>query len=282
MMFFTRLGLVTTTLALGASTALAQGAPASASAAPVALATSQPSEGATGSAPAVAPVTAVQPAPSATQPAPVAPTAPQPAAAPPATYYPAYQAYPPAASYPPGPASRPRQKNDSLLVAYNTSVGLGDTHRFAPDFSFLGFSLDWRARVSDHFWPGISLSWQVLYGKEVKTLHYGNSTFNGTIATNLNLFPMLVTGSYYFLTDPRGARPYAGFGIGAYAAEHRLDVGPWTVSEATWHFGFAPELGVALPTGSRTLVVSTKFNYASASGRWDPLMYLNFNVGVEL
>jgi outer membrane protein len=169
-----------------------------------------------------------------------------------------------------------------LIVAYSTSVGLGDTHDFAPDFSFLGFSFDWRARVSDKFWPGVSLGWQVLYGKDEKTLRYGNTTFSGTIATNLNLIPMLIAGNYYFMTDPKGVRPYGGFGIGAYAAEHRIDVGMWTVSDTSWHFGFAPELGVVLPTGSRQLVVSTKFNYAAASGRWDPLMYLNFNLGVEL
>ena len=169
-----------------------------------------------------------------------------------------------------------------LIVSYSTSVGLGDTHDFVPDFSFLGFSLDWRARVSEKFWPGVSLGWQVLYGKDEKTLHYGNTTFTGTIATNLNLIPMLITGNYYFMTDPKGVRPYGGFGVGAYAAVHRLDVGIWTVSDTSWHFGFAPELGVALPAGRRQIVVSTKFNYATASGRWDPLMYLNFNVGVEL
>lgn len=183
---------------------------------------------------------------------------------------------------PPPPPARPRQKSDVLIVSYNTSVGLGDTHDFAPDFSFLGFSLDWRARVSEKFWPGVSLGWQVLYGKGEKTLHYGNTTFTGTIATNLNLIPMLITGNYYFMTDPSGVRPYGGFGIGAYAADHRIDVGISTVSDASWHFGFAPELGVALPTGRRQIVFSTKFNYAAASGRWDPLMYLNFNLGVEL
>ena len=33
------------------------------------------------------------------------------------------------------------------MVAYNTSVGIGDTHDFASDFSFLGFSFDWRAAL---------------------------------------------------------------------------------------------------------------------------------------
>jgi len=122
----------------------------------------------------------------------------------------------------------------------------------------------------------------VLYGKEVKTLEYRNTTFTGTIATSLNVFPMLATSNYYFMTDPRGVRPYAGLGVGAYAAEHRLDVGIWTISDTSWHFGFAPELGAVLPTGAAHLVVSTKFNYGFATDRWDPLMYLNFNVGVEL
>jgi len=168
------------------------------------------------------------------------------------------------------------------MVAYNTSIGLGDTHDFASDFSFLGFSFDWRARVSEKFWPGLSLGWQVLYSKGEKTLQFHNTTFTGTIATSLNVFPMLVTGNYYFLTDPKQVRPYAGLGVGAYAAEHRLDVGIWTMSDTSWHFGFAPELGAVLPTGAARLVVATKFNYGFGTDSWDPLMYFNFNLGIEL
>ena len=156
------------------------------------------------------------------------------------------------------------------MVAYNTSVGLGDTHDFAPDFSFLGFSFDWRARVSENFWPGISLGWQVLYGKDVKTLSYRNTTFTGTIATSLNVFPMLATGNYYFLTDPRGVRPYAGLGVGAYAAEHRLDVGVWTITDTSWHFGLAPEIGAVLPTGKARIVVSIQVQLCLCLGPLGP------------
>src|SRR6478736_3667606 len=262
-MIAARLAAFAATLLLGAGTAFAQTSPP---AAPGAGPAPTPS-------PAAAP--AVQPAPHVAYPA-------YPPPPPGAVYYPSY---PPGAAYepPPPPAPRPpRQKRDLLMVAYNTSVGFGDTHDFAPNFSFLGFSFDWRARVSDNFWPGVSLGWQVLYGKDVKTLTRGNTTFTGTIATGLNLFPMLATGNYYFMTDPRGVRPYAGLGVGAYAAEHRLDVGIWTISDTSWHFGFAPEIGAVLPTGTAKLVVSTKFNYAFASDDWDPIMYMNFNVGVEL
>src|SRR6185369_9780068 len=108
-------------------------------------------------------------------------------------------------------------------------------------------------KVTDNFWPGISLAWQALYGKDVKTITRGNTTFTGTIATSLNVFPMLATGNYYFMTDPRGVRPYAGLGVGAYAAEHRLDVGIWTISDTSWHFGFAPEIGATIAAALATL-----------------------------
>jgi len=264
---------LTATLALAAGTAFAQSAP--------------PAAPGAGPAPTPPPAPAPQAAPA--PPAPVAlepQYAPYPGYPPPpppgAVYYPTYAASPAYEPPPPPPNRHHRQKRDLLMVAYNTAVGLGDTHDFAPDFSFLGFSFDWRARVTDNFWPGVSLAWQVLYSKGVHTLDYGNTTFTGTLATNLNVFPMLATGNYYFLTDPMSVRPYAGLGIGAYAAEHRIDAGIWTISDTSWHFGFAPEIGAVLPTGRTPLVVSTKFNYGFASGRWDPLMYMNFNVGVEL
>lgn len=168
------------------------------------------------------------------------------------------------------------------MLAYNTAVGLGSTHDFASDFSFLGFSFDWRAAITPSIWAGLSLDWQVLYAKENKTLEVKNTTLTGTLVTHLNVFPMLATGHYYFMTDPRAVRPYGGLGLGAYSAEHRVDVGFWTLADTSWHFGFAPELGVVLPTGAAGLVVATKFNYAFASGGWDEIMYVNFNVGVEL
>jgi outer membrane protein W len=265
----TRLASFTATLALLASAAGSASAQSGPPAAPGA-----------GPAPTPPPAAPAAPAPLVLEPQ--SPGTGYPPPPPDPTYYPAYpggQVYEP----PPPPPNRPSgQKRDLIMVAYNTAVGLGDTHDFAPNFSFLGFSFDWRARVTDNFWPGLSLAWQSLYGKEQKTLSYSNTTFTGTIATSLNVFPMLATGNYYFMTDSRGARPYAGLGVGAYAAEHRVDVGIWTISDTSWHFGLAPELGVALPTGRHQLVVSTKFNYGFASGRWDPLMYLNFNVGVEL
>jgi len=274
-----RLAAFAATLLLGAGTAFAQSSPP---AAPGAGPTPTPT-------PAPAPVAPppsaapAQPAPLTLEPQPtqyVAYPGYAPAPPPGAVYYPAY---PPGPAYePPPPSHHPRQKRDLLMVAYNTAVGFGDTHDFAPDFSFLGFSFDWRAKVSENFWPGLSLAWQSLYGKDVKTLTRGNTTFTGTIATSLNVFPMLATGNYYFMTDPRGVRPYAGLGVGAYAAEHRLDVGIWTISDTSWHFGFAPEIGAVLPTGTAKLVVSTKFNYAFGTDDWDPLMYMNFNLGVEL
>jgi outer membrane protein len=256
-----------------------------------------------------APAPAATPAPAAPPPA-AAPAAPPPAAAPPPLAAsplqpgeappPAQPGYPPPpgyagtpndyySSYPapprepqPPPPPKPRVRNDTVKLTYATGVGMGPTHDFTPDFSFLGFAADWRARVTDNFWPGFTIAWQVLYSKEYKTLTHDEVTFSGTVATTLNVFPLLADADYYFLTDRDGIRPYAGIGLGVYAAEHRIDWNIWTVQDTTWHFGFAPELGVVLPTGSLDLVLTTKFNYAFASGGWDQILYWNFNIGVEL
>lgn len=169
-----------------------------------------------------------------------------------------------------------------VVLAYNTAAGLGATHDFAPDFSFLGFSFDWRAAITENIWAGLSIDWQVLYSKQETTLEIRNTTFTGTLVTHLNVFPLLATGHYYFMTDRKGIRPYGGLGLGAYSVEHRADVGFWTLADTSWHFGLAPEIGVVLPTGPAGVVVATKFNYAFPSDDWDETMYFNFNLGVEL
>jgi hypothetical protein len=248
------------------------------------------------------PAPAPAPAPPAAQPAPPAAPPPlaasplQPGEAPP----PAQPAYPPPPGYagtpndyyysypaspqpqPPPAPPKPRVRNDTVKLTYATGVGMGPTHDFTPSFSFLGFAADWRTRVTDNFWPGFTIAWQVLYNKEYRTLTHDEITFTGTVATTLNTFPMLVDADYYLMTDRQGIRPYVGVGLGVYAAEHRIDWNIWTVQDTSWHFGFAPEAGVVLPTGSLDLVFTTKFNYAFASGGWDQILYWNFNIGVEL
>ena len=283
-------------LQFGARDAQAQAKPAPA--------TPPPAPAAPAPAPAVAPAA---PAPA----APVAPTATAPSAPPPLAASPLqpgeapppqpaqpgnppppgyagtpngyYSAYPAAPTYePPPPAPKKRGRPDTVKLTYATAVGMGPTHDFAADFSFIGFAADWRTRVTDAFWPGFTVAWQVLYNKEYKTLTHNDVTFSGTVATTLNVFPVLADADYFFLTDREGIRPYAGIGLGLYAAEHRIDWNIWTVQDTSWHFGFAPELGVVLPTGSVGLVLTTKFNYAFASGGWDQIVYWNFNIGVEL
>jgi outer membrane protein len=183
---------------------------------------------------------------------------------------------------PPPPPPKKRGRPDTVKLTYATAVGMGATHDFAADFSFIGFAADWRTRVTDNFWPGFTVAWQVLYNKEHTTLSRNDLTFTGTVAKTLNVFPILADADYFFLTDREGIRPYLGVGLGLYAAEHRIDWNIWTVQDTSWHFGFAPELGVVVPTGSVGLVFTTKFNYAFASGGWDEILYWNFNIGVEL
>jgi hypothetical protein len=263
--------LVAMSLELGATNAFAQAAPPPPTYPPPAAPAAAP--------PPLAPSPLVEP--QAPPPAYPPPGYPPPGYPPPPPGYYGYQ-YAPAYEPPPPPPRKPKQRNDVVMLSYDTAVGIGKTHDFAGQFSFLGFAADWRTRVTDNFWPGFTFGWQVLYDKKYETRTYKEVTFTGTLATSLNAFPLLASADYFFMTDRRGIRPYAGLGVGAYAAERRIDVSIWTIQDTTWHFGFAPEIGVALPTGEASAFVAVKYNYAFASGGWPEIMYMNFNIGVEL
>lgn len=68
--------------------------------------------------------------------------------------------------------------------------------------------------------------------------------------------------------------------MGTYYIERRLDIGLFSISRDSWHFGLAPELGASLPIGRKThAFFSTAWNFAFESGSISTQSYVNFNVG---
>jgi outer membrane protein W len=168
------------------------------------------------------------------------------------------------------------------IVAYSTAMSVGSTNDFIDQFSFAGFSFDWRSRLKEKFWAGVSIGWQVLYNKAERTSEIGNVALTGTQVRHLNTFPLLLTGHYYHSSEDGKIQPYGGLGAGVYASEWRVDVGLLTASSVTWHFGLAPELGVVLPMGSNRFSLSSRFNYAFESGGNPEILFFTFAFGVEL
>ena len=69
--------------------------------------------------------------------------------------------------------------------------------------------------------------------------------------------------------------------MGPHLVKQRVDVGLFTISENTWHFGVAPEVGLVTPLGPMaSWFANVKYNYAASAG--DPgrkHSYFAFNLG---
>ena len=101
----------------------------------------------------------------------------------------------------------------------------------------------------------------------------------GTQFRFINSFRMLGTSRQYRATRG-GARPFFGLGVGTQYVKQRVDVGQWRISDDTWHFALAPEIGVVLPVRSDAKwFISGRYNYAvKASDRTHS--YFGFNIGL--
>jgi len=149
---------------------------------------------------------------------------------------------------------------------YQTALATGDTKSFTDDFSWRNVGLEGRSFVGPNVSVGAFFGWNVLNSEVDGTVSLGPVDASGYQSRFINAFPMLVTAHYY-LGERYGPRPYVGAGVGTYYIENRLEMGLTALTVSNWHFGFAPEVGVMIPTGGYSeAYLSAKYNYAASSG----------------
>ena len=165
-------------------------------------------------------------------------------------------------------------------VTYNMAVPFGSTSDFSGDFSPRGVGLDVRYRFAHQWSAGMSFAWQGFDGKTTDPVTLKNATLQGTQFRYTNTVPLLVNSHYYLPDVVEWAIPFAGFGLGAYYMERRVDVGIYTVAKDTWHFGVAPELGVAFRVYSARPVLILRYNHAFSSEGSGDQSFLNINIGL--
>jgi len=181
---------------------------------------------------------------------------------------------------PPPPHSSERDPLSLIAVYYSTAAPVGDSRDFNGGFSWAGLTLDGRQRVTGRLALGVSLAWQRFAYKSLATTTIGDITVTGVQARQQATFPMLATVHYSFSDDVSGPLPFVGLGVGAMLRDRLLDVGPAArFTDTSWHFGLAPEVGVAIPGYAGSLMVACKFHYAFEADDVPDLMYFNFNLG---
>ena len=164
-------------------------------------------------------------------------------------------------------------------ISYGMAAPLSDTKDFTGGTSWRNWGVDVLAIVRPNTSVGVSFGWNVFNDVTNEVSSLGQVDIQGTQFRYINSLPMLVKIREYKGT-PGGMQPFFGLGVGTQLVKRRVDVGLWRISDNTWHFALAPEIGVVLPVRSDTKwFINGKYNYAvKASDRTHS--YFGFNIGV--
>ncbi len=160
-------------------------------------------------------------------------------------------------------------------IAFQTS----DLKEYIDNSSFRGLGVGMSFFPSSKLSLGYNLSWQIFKERLDGEFSSGESDLYGTQVRYANVFPLLLTGYYYF--GEGNIRVYAGTGIGVVGSVQRTDVGIFLVQSNNWHFGLSPEIGAFTPVSpSVGIKASVKYNYATATEDSMDFNYLGISIGL--
>jgi len=129
-----------------------------------------------------------------------------------------------------------------VIATYQIAFPEGDTKDFIDATSFRGIGLEGRWFVRPNISAGVAFDWNVFFKTTDKPIDISNGTISGEQNRVINAFPILATMHYYMGPDKAF---YVGLGAGPYYMNQRWDIGLYTFSNSSWHFGFAPEIGLS-------------------------------------
>lgn len=188
-----------------------------------------------------------------------------------------------------------RAQDQFGIISYNYSVPTNDAKAFTDNDSWLGFYLDFRRYLNpDHTLSvGTTFGWTELYWKTNNPINFtfqqnGAGTIQSTQYRDLNIFPFMVGGDYYFhMSSESNLKPFIGASLGVYYIHQTFDIGTVTFNTDNWIFGWAPELGVliGLSNGGQ-IALYARYNWPVNAGSFLPtddnksMRFLSIGVGL--
>jgi outer membrane protein W len=168
-------------------------------------------------------------------------------------------------------------------VGYTISQPTSNSKDFTNNTSWRGFTFEWRKFVQPGMSAGFHLGWNVFDERTTRTSEVPewNASVSGTQFRYMNVWPVLGNVHYYLGKRGDRIRPFFGGNIGAYIIEQRLELGIVAFQDTKWHFGLAPEGGIAMHlTDDAWWFFNARYNYAFESGDVPSQSYWTFNIGI--
>ena len=135
---------------------------------------------------------------------------------------------------------------------YQIGFGMGDLGDYISKTSFRGAVFDYQKNMTSNISVGLELAWNTFY----EDMEYGTYT-DGTVSLSgkqfrySNMFPMLATVEYYFISEGP-VKPYFNLGLGTMFTIRTTDMGTWRLEDKVWQFALKPELGLIYEAGLNT------------------------------
>ncbi len=185
----------------------------------------------------------------------------------------------------PGP-SVDHDKSEFLIAgSWDMTQPVGSSTDFINVFGVQGASFQARYQGLGRLSLGLMASWQTWSNKSDQTIVQDNVTLGGTQVRAIAVNP-LYARVQYALFDIRAHSsemrpvPYAAFNLGGARTLRQLDMGVSGLTQDSWHWAIAPELGLELPIRHMVVSLAGRFNYLFSSGEGPEQLYFSFSLGL--
>jgi hypothetical protein len=176
-------------------------------------------------------------------------------------------------------AATPLHGQTWYAATYQPAVPLGNTQDFADNFGWRGIGFDIKKPIKPNLTLGLSFGWHVIDQQTDEVVAVTGVDISGDQFRYVNSWPILANLTYLF-GSKGGVRPFLAANAGTYVIEQQVDIGLYSIHETNWHFGFAPEAGIAFPLRpDLAAVLNGRYNYALSAGGVGDQSYVTFGVG---
>ncbi len=180
------------------------------------------------------------------------------------------------------PQKKERRLRHLFTISYEMAVAVGATWDFVGSFSPRGISFDYLYYFTGNVGLGVMMGWNEFEIKERGTFQDQRVTLTGTQIRRLDSWYVNASFNYSFLSIDKFASPYLGLNMGVYRLRKGIDYGWWGDADESWHFGFAPDLGVNLNFKKFLIQVGCRFHWAVMTSEADGERWVTFNIGFSI
>ncbi len=163
---------------------------------------------------------------------------------------------------------------------YQIGFGMGDLGDYISKTSFRGAVFDYQKNMTSNISVGLELAWNTFY----EDMEYGTYT-DGTVSLSgkqfrySNMFPMLATVEYYFISEGP-VKPYFNLGLGTMYTIRTTDMGIWRLEDKVWQFALKPEIGLIYEAGLNTSLKLEAKYYTGFGGSLETQSFLAISTGL--